>query len=170
MNERVIDYSEQNNAFDRLMNSNNGDADVPAGIGQTLFDMREGMTAEETNGGRGRLIIQASVAGQALPVSGAIVTVSDSSGREIEVQTTDNSGRTRGVDLPAPSAEYSQRPGTVRPYAIYNVRVEKPGYYTQEFLNVAVFDRIESVQPVVMEPLGEDATEIDRVDVVDEQE
>ncbi len=170
MNGRVIDYSEQNNAFDRLMSAGDTEADNPAGIGSTLSGMSEGLTEAETNGGRGRLVIQAVVAGGALPIGGATVTVTNNSGEVIEVQTTDNSGRTPGVVLPAPSAEYSQKPGTVRPYATYNVRIEKPGYYTREFLNVAVFDRIESIQPVIMEPLGEDATESDRVNVVNEQE
>ena len=48
-------------------------------------------------------------------------------------------------------------------YSTYNVRVEKDGYFTEEFLNVAVFDKIESIQPVSLEPLGENSLENDRL-------
>lgn len=120
------------------------------------------------NSGIGRLIVQASTASGALPIVNAKVTVEETDGRVIEVLMTDNSGRTRAVELSAPDAEYSQTPGDVVPYKAYNVRVEKQGFYTEELRNVAVFDGINSIQPVALEPLGENSTEDDKINIINE--
>ena len=120
------------------------------------------------NSGIGRLIVQASTASGALPIVNAKVTVEETDGRVIEVLMTDNSGRTRAVELPAPDAEYSQTPGDVVPYKVYNVRVEKQVFYTEELRNVAVFDGINSIQPVALEPLGENSTEDDKINIINE--
>ncbi len=131
---------------------------------KTLSGSRFDKTSfEEEMDGRGRLIVQATTAGGALPVQGAIVTVTKTDGEMIEKQTTDKSGRTQGVYLPAPSYIYSQSPGDLRPYSTYNVRVEATGFFTQNLLNVAVFDGVESIQPVALEPVGEDQLEDNRI-------
>lgn len=168
MNGNATDYGETNDTRDMVMETENAGPDVPAGIGSTISGITGDMNESETNGGTGRLVAQVVVARGALPVSGATVTIMDSKGNVIGTQTTDNSGRTPGISLPAPSFEISQKPGTIRPYSTYNMRIENPGFYTQEFLNVEVFDRTESIQPVLLEPLGENATEGDRLFVTNE--
>ena len=159
-----LDFEGANLALDRLMGVGSAFSE-PAVEATTLADDSASEVPQEQAelGGAGRLIAQVTTAGGALPVQGSTVTISRTNGDLLEIQTTDRSGRTPGIELPAPLARYSQTPGGIRPYSTYNLKVEKPGFYTQELLNVAIFDRIESIQPVALEPLGEDATERDRL-------
>lgn len=167
MNTNTYNYDDFNRALDRLMSSSTEDLNLPAGIGSTIATPSHELTAAE-NMGSGTLIAQVTTATGAIPLQGAVVIISNPDGSIITTQFTDNSGRTAAVNLPAPSSSYSLSPGTVRPYSTYNMRVELPGYYTQQFLNIAVFDKIESIQPVSLEPLGEDATENDRLTTINE--
>ncbi len=113
--------------------------------------------------GVGRLIVQVFLANGAVPIQNATVSITDRNKNLITNLSTDNSGRTPSVDLPAPSARLSLQPGDVKPYSTYNIKVEYPGYYTEEFLNVPVFDGIESIQPVSMEALSENALATDKI-------
>jgi len=135
----------------------------PARAVSTLSDNTafEGMPTEAELGGTGRLVAQVYTANQALPIQGAVVTIMTANNEILSVQTTNISGKTPGIELSAPLARYSQAPGGIKPYSTYNLRVESPGYYSRELLNVAVFDSIESVQPVALEPLLENANEND---------
>ena len=166
MNTNTRDYSSTNASLDRLMSSD----DIPAAAGETISKDSANQTLPDSsqNTGSGTLIAQVSVANGAVPIMGANVIISNTDGSLITTQFTDNSGRTPGIRLPAPSSEYSLHPGNLRPYSTYNMRVEYPGFYTEEFLNIAIFDKIVSVQPVSMEPLGEDATENDRLIIINE--
>lgn len=152
---RYTDYKEFNDALDNLIGS------------AVTADAQSALRSEEKNTennckGMGKLIVQVSTANGALPIQNASVTVSDVSGSIISSQLTDNSGRTSAISLCAPPASYSQSPGNTMTYDTYNIKVEKSGYYTEEFLNVAVFDKIESIQPVALEPLGENSFSNDR--------
>ena len=107
------------------------------------------------NNGSGTLVVQVSISRGSIPVQGATVTISDGN-NPISTLTTDNSGRTEPLSLPAPSASFSQTPGSsTRPYSVYNIRIEHPGYYPEELTNVPVFDKISSIQPVSLIPLAE---------------
>lgn len=112
------------------------------------------------NEGKGTIIVQAYTANGALPVGGAKVTIYDS-GRNVELYT-DSSGRTEGVKVCVPRASNSQKEGNGNTYGTVNIKVEKQGYYTEEFLDVAVFDGIVSIQPASLEPLGENMAETDQ--------
>ncbi len=113
--------------------------------------------------GTGTLTVQVYTANGALPVQGAKVTVSDEGGATLYELYTDRSGRTNRIELCVPLAVNSQNEGNGgSTYGVFNIKVEKQGYYTEAFLNVAVFDGINSIQPVVMEPLGENAVESDK--------
>lgn len=166
MNTNTNDYSRINTAFDRLMSSQ----DIPAAAGETVSDSGSSLTVLEQSEqvGAGTLIAQVSTAGGAIPLMGVSVVITNTDGTPVATQFTDNSGRTPGVNLPAPTSQYSLSPTGLRPYSTYNMRVEYPGYYTEEFRNIAVFDKIISVQPVSMEPLGEDAAENDRLIIINE--
>ena len=110
------------------------------------------------NTGSGDLIVQVTIARGSVPIEGATATVTEGtrSGKEIAVLVTDNSGRTRRLPLPAPSAELSQAPnGIARPYSVYHVLIEKEGYYPVQLLNIPIFDKITSIQPVSLLPLSE---------------
>ena len=166
MNTNTNDYESVNTALDRIMSS----SDVPAAAGDTVSDSASGLTVQNKDeaSGSGTLIAQVSTAGGAIPLMGGSGVISDANGEKIATQFTDNSGRTPGIKLSAPSAEYSLEPTGFRPYSTYNMRAEYPGYYTEVFLNIAVFDKIVSVQPFSMDPLGEDATECESLIIINE--
>ena len=131
---------------------------------QSLYNVtREGSyttssaKAEVPQTPHGTLIIQTSVANGALPIQGAKATVTRPGGETVATLFTDNSGKTMPLRLSAPAASASQTPGSGTPYSKYNILVEKDGYYSDKFLNVPVFDGIESIQNVSLLPLGENA-------------
>ncbi len=105
----------------------------------------------------GTLIVQVYTADQALPVSGANVKVTkltDAGEELIKVMQTNRSGKTEPLYLPAPPSVNSQTPdGGVR-FFNYNIRVDYPGYYTMENLNVPIFDGQTAIQPVALIPLA----------------
>ena len=123
--------------------------------GDTIFE-DDGM-----RGGKGTLMVQVTSANGALPIEGAKVTISEveeEGGAVIANLVTDRSGRTEKIEIATPLAEVSQQPGTIRPYRNVNIMIEYPGYYVKENINVPVFDKIESIQPVALEPLPEGVT------------
>lgn len=106
----------------------------------------------------GVLIVQTSIAGGALPLLGATVTVSDGGGglitEPISVQSG-ASGLTEAIILPAPSPLLSQTPSsTVRPYALYNLSVTRDGYYPFTAEKIPIFAGVRSIQPVNMIPVA----------------
>lgn len=106
----------------------------------------------------GTLVVTASTAGGALPVEGAFVTVrgaSPESSGVLAAVSTDRSGRTPRIMLPTPPAADSEKPGMERPYATYNIEVEKDGFFHQSFTNVPLFAGTTSIQPVNLYPLTE---------------
>ena len=104
----------------------------------------------------GYLTVRAYTAGEALPVEGATVTVSDGGDRLINeeiVRLTGRSGQIEPLALPAPPIEDSQSPSATRPYAVYDLTVTHPNFYTFRASGVPVFSGITSLQPINMIPL-----------------
>ncbi len=143
--------------MDQINESHNPSFAEPAKAAVNMADDGQfTQTAPDT--GSGDLIVQVSIARGSIPVEGAAVTVTDNapSPNHIALLMTDNSGRTERLTLPAPSRELSQTPnGTERPYSVYHVLIEKEGYYPVQLLNIPIFDRISSIQPVSLVPLSE---------------
>lgn len=106
----------------------------------------------------GSLIVSVYSARGAIPIPDALVTIrgsdKDSSG-VISVLKTDQSGNTPKITLPTPPAAESESPGNVKPFATYNIEVDKEGFYPRQFLDVPVFSGITSIQPVNLIPLSE---------------
>ena len=108
------------------------------------------------NIGIGYLIIKASTARGAIPLENASVSIRGAESPNSSVirsLTTNPSGLTEKTPLPAPPRALSESPGTLLPYAIYDVDVFKNGYIPIYLKNVAVFDSITSIQPAIMIPL-----------------
>jgi hypothetical protein len=105
----------------------------------------------------GTMIIKTLTASGALPIEGTVVRVigAEEENRFVEYSIlTDIDGSTKILTLPAPDREYSESPGAKEsPYAIYNIEVSAPGYYTKRIYSVAVFDGIETIQDVRMIPI-----------------
>ena len=102
----------------------------------------------------GTLTVVVHTAGNALPVPGAYVTVStaDEEGDFSRTVVTDESGRAPTLILETPPASASLTPGGARPYAVYSIRTEKEGFYTNENSMVPLFAGVNSVQPVELLP------------------
>ncbi len=167
---RKVDYARFNAALDRLMSGMSGDFDEKA-VTAAAYDENEteNNAAEVSNAdASGSILVQVTMANGAVPVQGARVIISDANGEVIQNCVTDQSGRISRIELPAPSLEYSQSSGLKVPYYTYNIRIEKPGFYTEEFLNVAIFPGIESIQGVSLEPLDADALEGDKLITIPE--
>lgn len=107
--------------------------------------------------GMGKLIVNVTSVRGLYPVEGARVTVftgdADNMERVAEV-TTDRSGKTPEIELPAPSIRFSESPDpSERPYAYYNIRTVADGFVDNINYNAAVFDSITSLLSVNLQPL-----------------
>lgn len=105
----------------------------------------------------GTLIVSVFTAGGALPIEGALVTISggENQGGVIRVLYTDQSGNTPKITLPAPPASASESPGNSTPFAKYNIEVDKENFYPRSFINVPIFSGTTSIQPANLIPKTE---------------
>lgn len=113
---------------------------------------------QSKNIGRGTMMFRVFAARQAYPVSGVKCVITKKFGGktfEIVTLTTDRSGQTRSVALPAPSKELSQSyDDDVQPFALYDASVTKNGFADVILHDIPVFDGIQSVQRVSMIPVA----------------
>ncbi len=110
----------------------------------------------------GYLLVNVRTALGALPVAGALVTVTGA-GEPIN-SYTDMSGKSERIELSTPDLASSLTPGaSLPPYSSYDVKVEADGYNTVRTVSVPVFPGIVSVQNINMIALqgynGEDVPE-----------
>lgn len=105
----------------------------------------------------GTLVVNAYSASGALPIKDTHVRIVGASEENRTVKysrITDIDGAILPVTLPAPARELSQSPGANEiSYAVYDIIVTSPGYYTKRIYNVAVFDGEKTIQRVNMIPL-----------------
>mgnify|MGYP003303075746 CR=1 FL=1 len=112
------------------------------------------VTANDTSRGRIRINVLSSL-GQ-FPIADASVSISaGNTPANIFMQlSTDISGLTETVELPAPSLAYSMQPeNTVKPYAEYTITVSAPGYEPVEVTGSELFADTTSMQTIRMNPL-----------------
>ena len=106
--------------------------------------------------GQGYLMVRTSMANDALPIEGAVVTIKDDSGKTLYTKETNASGETEPVALYAPDKELSLDVNyTGVPYSTYRVEVTHPGFVAEIFTGVQIFDTEEAVLIVDMHPLLE---------------
>lgn len=100
------------------------------------------------------------------PVENATVTISYTGDPEnpLQVLTTDDSGQTPEVQLPAPPLELSLDPeATQQPYSEYNIFVTADGYEPVLVSGSEIFADEFSLQPIRMNPLATTEEEEKRV-------
>ena len=107
----------------------------------------------------GYLQVNVRSASGALPVADATVTVratEDTPNSYFRILTTDRSGQTPRIALPAPPRALSQapEPPQVLPYATYVIETRKAGYRTVENTFVPIYADVTSIQPVDLVPLS----------------
>ena len=122
--------------------------------------MDENLTNMNSPGSsQGILTVQVSEAEKAIPVRDALALVTrdnpDGSVTLYGVLTTDESGITPELPLPAPAAGESMTPSNTSPYSIYYVRISHPGYYTEENHMIQVFGDSKSNLRINLIPLPE---------------
>ncbi len=109
------------------------------------------------NNKRGTLRFRVYTAREALPVAGALIEVTKVIGNNKHTfykLTTDISGNTSVVYLPAPSSELSQQPeNTIQPYALYDVYITADNFRDVSIKNLPIFDGILSEQGIAMVPI-----------------
>ena len=115
--------------------------------------IREGLPRIDYPESTGTLKIQVFAADQVYPISSARVRVTKSGDSRVLFDGyTDSSGIVDNIVLPAPSNIYSLEPSLTRPYALYDLIVERPGFVRHRFLKIPVFSGIESIQNVQLFP------------------
>ncbi len=88
------------------------------------------------------------------PVEGSTVSITAPGNPNdvIEQLTTDSSGLTERVELPAPPLEYSQEPNSQQPYSNYDVMVEAIGFENVTFSNVEILPDVYAEQDAILTP------------------
>lgn len=90
-----------------------------------------------------------------IPVEDAKISISFTGEPDsvIEELTTDQSGQTEMIDLPAPDLEYSLTPLSFQPYSEYNLNVSAPGYEPLIISGTQVLPDVEALQGISLVPL-----------------
>lgn len=121
---------------------------------------------EKRNTAEGRLRVIASTARSAYPVAGARVMVYTRIGGKDYlnyVLTTDISGETPIVTLPAPPASLSQDPENEVPYAVCDIEIYATGFFHSEARNVHIFAGVTTRQEFQLIPLPLHFTDADQI-------
>lgn len=127
--------------------------------------------AQETSGSAFSGTLQVNVTSSVgfFPVVGATVTISnsDTPSEIIEQLTTNESGQTRPVELPAPNLAYSMEPSQPRPYTDYDIEVTAPGYEPVRIIGSELLPDEISLQNISMTPLEETGGEEEDINIPD---
>lgn len=91
-----------------------------------------------------------------VPIEGATVTINETgeaASSPIEVLTTDSSGQTPTIDLPAPPKDYSLEPGSPQPYSEYSLTIDAPGYDRVLISGTQILSDTTAVQDTPLPPV-----------------
>ena len=86
------------------------------------------------------------------PIQNAKVSISSKGEPErvLEQLTTDSSGQTENISLPAPPEEYSLEPGIYQPYSEYDVLVEAEGFKPLNISGTEILAGTQAIQPAAL--------------------
>jgi peptidoglycan hydrolase-like protein with peptidoglycan-binding domain len=110
----------------------------------------------------GRLQVNTRTEAGFIPVEDCQVTISYTGveGPPLEVLTTDSSGQTPTIEVPAPPVDYSLEPSAEQPYSEYTCTVEAPGYQPVVVNGTQVFPQETALQNIEMVPLAAETTQL----------
>ena len=112
---------------------------------------------ENENTARGQIIVEVISALGMIPVRNAKVRITYTTEPDtlLEEVTTDESGQTPVLTLPAPPVALSLEPQDLRPYAEYNLSVTAEGYEPVTVVASELLANEVSVHRITMNPLEE---------------
>lgn len=91
-----------------------------------------------------------------IPIPGAVITISYTGDPQqtLITLTTDESGQTPSIPLPAPDIEYSLEPEQIiQPYSEYNIQVRAEGYYPVLVTGTEILAGELALQPIRLTPV-----------------
>lgn len=105
----------------------------------------------------GRLRIRCTAPGF-IPIENATVSISSPSDPTLTLErlTTDSSGLTEEIELPAPPMSYSLEPSDVQPYSVYDLTISAPGHESAVYSNIEILPEIVSEQNAELNPVETD--------------
>ncbi len=102
---------------------------------------------------KGRLQVTVLNENIALPLSDAKVRITNGiDGNVIEELTTNSSGQTPVIELPAPPIEYSLEPSENKPYSVYNVTATSKDFQTLHIGGVQILSGSRALQRAALKP------------------
>jgi hypothetical protein len=123
--------------------------------GKSALQMKVYPTQMETQS-FGRLRVRCTAAGE-IPIANANVSISLPSDPTniIDQLTTDVSGLTDEIQLPAPPLDYSLAPSEVQPYSDYNLQISASGFETRTYSGIQILPEVAAVQDSTLDPVAE---------------
>lgn len=111
-------------------------------------------TKDEKSSYTGKLLIFVTSSLGMIPITNASISITTSNDPNtiIRTLTTNSSGQTEIIELPAPAPSLSQEPSDIQPYANYNIKITAPGYETVFISSTEILSSITAIQPVHMTP------------------
>ena len=107
---------------------------------------------QQENLSRGSLLVTVNTLLPNRPIPGASISISYTGDPDsvIEEVTTDSSGQSPVIELPAPPLEYSLSPSENQPYAEYNIEIRAEGYEPVSISGTELLPDVTAIQPVLM--------------------
>jgi hypothetical protein len=111
--------------------------------------------AQTDNPDTGKLTVNVTSNIGLIPITNATIKISYTGNPEsvIEELTTNSSGQSPTIDLPAPPLEYSMEPSIEQPYSEYNIEVSAPGYEPINISGAEILPDATAIQPISMTPV-----------------
>lgn len=101
-----------------------------------------------SNKATGKLILSVSHSQNTLPVANAQFIVNDKNGNTVASGTTDKSGKSEEIILPAIPKKISEQPGTqlINSAVFYDVQINAENYIPFTIKNIPVFEGVTTLQ------------------------
>ena len=109
---------------------------------------------------QGYIVAQVYTSRGVIPIKDATVSVTQEKDNKrilVGVRKTNENGRTSPVLIETPDEELSTSPGNPAPFAVCNLHIEHPDYYTMFIKDVQVFANTTSFQTASLVPIEEQA-------------
>ena len=103
----------------------------------------------------GRLQVRVHSSIGSLPIQNATIEITYSGDpvSPMERLSTNISGQSETITLPAPPLEYSMQPSTEQPYAEYTIKVQAEGYEPAAFTGSQILPDVTALQNVTLTPV-----------------